>query len=261
MAIEYSYNLNLVALSFAVSVFGSFTALQLVTGVREYRQRESRVSLPWLVSSALALGGGAIWSMHFIGMLAYQTPIEIGYDPLTTFLSLVVAVVVVGIGIYIVSAGPLSIARSVMAGIFTGVGVASMHYAGMSAMVMPADMVFDAFLVGVSVVIAVVAATAALWLAFTLTGFVEKLGSAVIMGLAVCGMHYTGMAAMTMVPNDTVIETNSGMPPLVLGFFIFCAAMVLLFLFLIGAMRRLEQNFQIKAVPQNETVTELQSQS
>lgn len=256
MEVEYSYNLNLVALSFLISVLGSFTALQLVAGVRQDRERESRVSLPWVMSSALAMGGGAIWAMHFIGMLAYQTPIEIAYDPLITLLSLVVAVVVVGIGIYIVSAGSLSLARLVMAGIFTGFGVASMHYAGMSAMVMAADMVFDAELVSVSVVIAVVAAIAALWLAFTLTGIIEKLASAVVMGVAVCGMHYTGMAAMTMVPNDTIVETNSAMSPLVLGFLIFCATAVLLFLCLIVAMSRLNRHFQYETVPQNQAATE-----
>jgi NO-binding membrane sensor protein with MHYT domain len=244
MEMEASYNWFLVMLSFLVSVFGSFTGLQITNGIKS---SNAGVSIPWVIAAALSLGGGAIWTMHFIGMLAYQVPMDVGYTPGLTFLSLIIAVVSVGIGIYIATAGELSVVRLVGAGLFTGLAVASMHYIGMAAMVMPgADMVYDKVLVGVSLLIAVVAATVALWLAVNLKGTMVMLGSAIVMAIAVCGMHYTGMAAMSMKHNheteQQIIENS--MTPMTMGLFIFCASMLLLVICLIMSLNQLSNRMQ-----------------
>jgi len=243
MEMEASYNWFLVALSFLIAVFGSFTALQLTNGMKSSK---TGPSLVWIIAAAVSLGGGAIWTMHFIGMLAYQVPMDVGYDPVLTFLSLLIAVVAVGVGIFIAVSGQLSIVRLLGAGIFTGLGVASMHYLGMKAMVMNGSMHYDSTLVGVSIAIAIVAATAALWLAVNLKGTWLMLGSAVVMAVAVCGMHYTGMAAMYMHHDHTaeasIIENS--MSPMTMGLFIFCATMLLLVICLIMSLSQLSSRME-----------------
>ena len=236
--LETSHNWILVGLSFLVAVFGSYTSLQLMRGIRT---AANNAKLKWVIAAACSLGGGAIWTMHFIGMIAYETGMNVGYAPGLTFLSLAISVIVVGVGIYILSKKPDSIAILLIAGIFAGLGVASMHYSGMEAMVVAADITYDPTLFVASVVIAVVAATAALWLAFNLEGNMQMLAASVVMGIAVCGMHYTGMAAMKMTPNGKVLETGSMMNPLTLGLFIFCFSMLLLVLSLIVTLSQLQK--------------------
>lgn len=243
MEMEASYNWFLVILSFLISVFGAFTGLQITNGMKSSQQGASAT---WIIAAAVSLGGGAIWTMHFIGMLAYQVPMDVGYKPGLTFLSLLIAVVAVGIGLYIAVSGALSITRLLGAGMFTGLAVASMHYLGMAAMVMPGEMVYDKTLVGASIVIAIVAATVALWLAVNLKGTLLMLGSAVIMAVAVCGMHYTGMAAMGMVHDHTAeqIVIENSMTPMTMGLFIFCASMLLLVICLIMSLNQLTSRMQ-----------------
>ncbi len=236
--VDASYNWFLVALSFFVAVFGSYTALQLMRGLRT---ASASSQYWWMVAAAFALGGGAIWTMHFIGMIAYHTDVEVGYDIGLTFLSLLVAVGVVGIGIFILSKKPDSFLFLLVAGVITGLGVASMHYTGMGAMVVAADITYDTTLFSLSLVIAVVAATAALWLAFNLEGGLLIFGASVVMGIAVCGMHYTGMAAMIMTPNESKVVVDAGLEPLTLGLFIFCFSMLLLVMSLIVTMSQLQK--------------------
>lgn len=238
MEIEASYNWFLVGLSFFVAAFGSFTALQLMRGIRT---AEGAAKGFWLVMAAFALGGGAIWTMHFIGMIAYKVPMEVGYHLGMTFLSLLIAVVVVGIGIFILSRKQESILVLLVAGTITGLGVASMHYTGMEAMVMAADMSYDPLLFGISIGIAIVAATAALWLAFNLEGSLQMFAASIVMAIAVSGMHYTGMAAMVMTANGQEVAINSSMEPLTLGLFIFCFSMLLLLLSLIVTLSQLQK--------------------
>lgn len=246
MEMDANYNIFLVALSFFIAVFGSFTALQVTNGMKYSRSDPSPL---WISAAALSLGGGGIWTMHFIGMLAYQIPSDIGFDPFLTFLSLVVAVIAVGVGIAIAVSGKLSLMRLIGAGIFTGAGVASMHYLGMKAMVMHGSMHYDTLLVGISVAIAIVAATVALWLAVNLKGTLTMLGASVIMAIAVCGMHYTGMAAMIM-HHDHLVEPGiieGSVSPMTMALFIFCATMLLLVMCLIMSLsqlsRRMEEEF------------------
>ena len=238
MILETSHNLLLVALSFFVAVFGSYTSLQLMRGIRT---DDGKSKIGWIIGAAFALGGGAIWTMHFIGMIAYETSMEVGYDPLLTFASLLIAVVVVGLGIFMLSKNPKSVLVLLVAGVVTGLGVASMHYAGMEAMIMAADMSYEPTLFTISIVIAVVAATAALWLAFNLDDGWQMFLASIVMGIAVCGMHYTGMASMTMTMNHQEVAIESTIEPLTLGLFIFCFSMMLLVLSLIVTLSQLQK--------------------
>jgi NO-binding membrane sensor protein with MHYT domain len=150
----------------------------------------------WLALGAASIGCG-IWTMHFIAMIGFQVEeTRIGYDVGLTVLSLAVAIVVVGIGVFIVGYRGASKASLSVAGVITGLGVAAMHYLGMAAMRLNGSIHYDVFTVVLSVLIAIVAATAALWAAVSIRGFTASLGASLVMGVAVSGMHYTGMAAV-----------------------------------------------------------------
>ncbi len=137
--------------------------------------------------------------MHFMAMLGFTVPgARIRYDVPLTAASAVTAIVVVGIGLFIAGSGRRGGARIVLGGLFTGVGVAAMHYTGMFAMRVDGKVSYDPGLVAASVVIAVVAATVALWFTVTLSNRIVIFGAALVMGVAVCGMHYTGMASMSV---------------------------------------------------------------
>ena len=152
----------------------------------------------WLALGAASIGCG-IWTMHFIAMLGFQVEeTGIRYDTGLTLLSLAVSIVVVGIGVFIVGyrgAGKVTLG---VAGVVTGLGVAAMHYLGMAAVQVNGDVRYAPLTVALSVVIAIVAATAALWAAVTVRGFMTSLGASLVMGVAVSGMHYTAMAAVSV---------------------------------------------------------------
>jgi PAS domain S-box-containing protein len=205
-----SHLADLVALSFAVSVLGSFCALQCARAMVDAHGAARR---RWLIAASVAMGGGGIWSMHFIAMLACRLPVAVVYDvPLTT-LSLGVAVVFTAAGLALWSRVPRSWWRVAAAGTLMGSGVASMHYIGMAAMRLPARIEYDSGLVALSVLIAIAAATAALALAFVRQPRWRRAGSAVVMGIAVSGMHYTAMHAATFVPDPTAVVDAAGLTP------------------------------------------------
>lgn len=193
-----SYNWELVALSYLVSVLGALTALQLAIGIPLAQTLQQKLGA--VLAAALAMGGGAIWSMHFIAMLAYEMPMPVSYDTGLTLLSAIISVLSCAVGLALAGIGTFSAIKVTLAGLFMGLGVAGMHYTGMAAMLMPADISYDRNIVLLSVIIAVIASTAALWLAFHMRGLWQMLGSAVVMGVAVCGMHYTGMVAAQYQP-------------------------------------------------------------
>ncbi|GAA2960647.1 MHYT domain-containing protein [Streptomyces enissocaesilis] len=152
----------------------------------------------WLALGATAIGSG-VWTMHFIAMTGFtvqETPIT--YDASLTYASLGVAVVMVGIGVFIVGYQGATPMGLVTGGAVTGLGIASMHYLGMAGMRLRGRLEYDTLTVGLSVVIAVVAATAALWAAVSIRGLLPGLGAGLVMGLAVSVMHYTGMAALSV---------------------------------------------------------------
>ncbi|MER5200101.1 MHYT domain-containing protein [Streptomyces sp. NPDC002755] len=152
----------------------------------------------WLALGAASIGCG-IWTMHFIAMIGFQVEeTRIGYHVGLTVLSLAVAVVVVGVGVFIVGYRGAGRGSLSLAGAVTGVGVAAMHYLGMAALQLNGDIEYAPRTVALSVLIAVVAATAALWAAVTIRGFLTSLGASLVMGVAVSGMHYTAMAAVSV---------------------------------------------------------------
>jgi NO-binding membrane sensor protein with MHYT domain len=144
--------------------------------------------------------------MHFVGMLAFIMPIPMTYDIGLTTLSLVAAIFVTGVGFYVISRHSASPLRLVLSGIFMGLGIAAMHYTGMAAMRGHAELSYDRLFVALSLVIAIVASTAALWLAFRTTDLGQKLVAAVVMGLAISGMHYTAMRAAIFSAHGPVHE-------------------------------------------------------
>ncbi|MGA5901095.1 MHYT domain-containing protein [Streptomyces venetus] len=168
----------------------------------------------WLALGATCIGCG-IWTMHFIAMIGFHVQeTRVRYDVATTVLSLVVAVVVVGIGVFIVGYRGTGGSALAVAGGVTGLGVAAMHYLGMAAMRLNGDVAYEPVGVVLSVLIAIAAATAALWSAVTIRGFLTSLGASLVMGVAVSGMHYTGMAAVSVHVHDTTGGTWAGESPM-----------------------------------------------
>src|SRR5712675_1448969 len=198
MVVTGTYDPYLVALSILVAVFASYTALDLGGRVAAAQGLARRV---WLAAAAITMGGG-IWSMHFVAMLAFIMPTPMSYDNGLTTLSLVVAIFVTGGGFYVIGRHSGSPLRLVLGGIFMGLGIAAMHYIGMAAMRGHAELSYDRLFVALSLVIAIGASTAALWLAFRTRELEQKLVGAIVMGVAISGMHYTGMRAATFTAHE-----------------------------------------------------------
>jgi NO-binding membrane sensor protein with MHYT domain len=227
------YEPLLVALSYVISVLGSYTALQLAIAIPQARSWTT--VLGWVSGAAVALGGGAIWSMHFIGMNAADMGVPVAYDAKLTLASLAIGILASGIGLYVVGRGEGGAFKLLAGGTMTGLGVALMHYTGMAAMIMPAEITYDPLLFNASLVIAVVAATVALWLAFNLRGNLQRFGSAIVMGVAVCGMHYTGMYAVRMEHTGASVPAAAGiaLTPSGMAYSVFAIAAVVLTLLLL----------------------------
>jgi NO-binding membrane sensor protein with MHYT domain len=225
------YEPVLVGLSYVISVLGSYTALQLAIAIPQAKDRVT--ALGWVAGAAIALGGGGIWSMHFIAMNAADMGMPVAYDAVLTGASLAMAICASAMGLYVVGRGGGGVATLVIAGTLTGMGVALMHYTGMAAMIMQAKIAYDTTLFYASLAIAAVAATVALWLAFNLRGNLQRLGSALVMGVAVCGMHYTGMHAVRMSPAvEPVAASAISLPPATLAQSVFAVSVVVLLLLL-----------------------------
>ncbi|HKP22785.1 MAG TPA: MHYT domain-containing protein, partial [Dongiaceae bacterium] len=190
-ALHSHHDPGLVVLAIAVAILASFVALDLAGRVRETR---GRTQVGWWFAGAVALGGG-IWSMHFIAMLAFELGTSVTYDLAITALSLVIAIAMSGLGLFVVYRQRGSWPAVLGGGILAGIGIAAMHYTGMAAMRMDSRLSYEPVFVGLSVVIAIAAATAALWLTLRPQRLWQQLGSAIVMGAAISGMHFTGMMA------------------------------------------------------------------
>src|SRR5580704_6499149 len=200
-----SYNYALVALSVVIAMFASYAALDLASRVTAAGGWTRAL---WVLGGACAMGTG-IWSMHYIGMLAFILPIPVAYHWPTVLLSLFAAILASAIALYVVSRQKMGASQAVAGSVLMGAGIAGMHYIGMAAMRLPAVCQFNSSLVVLSVAFAVLISLAALWITFhfrdekTGIGW-KKLAGAVVMGAAIPVMHYTGMAAASF--------TLSGMP-------------------------------------------------
>lgn len=206
-----TYDLQLVALSLIVAIIASYTALELAGRIS---QKQGRSSWSWLAGGAVSMGSG-IWSMHFIGMLAFHLPIGVAYDVAATLVSMAIAIVVSAVALFVVRRPRMS-GKNIAAGaMLMGVGISAMHYTGMYAMLMSPPLRYDPRLFVASVLIAIVASLAALWIAYRLrhkafgVAFLAKLGSATLMGFAIAGMHYTGMAAARFAPDSICLAADS----------------------------------------------------
>ena len=198
--IHGTYNPYLVALSILVATFASYTALDLGGRVPPAQGPSNRI---WLAAAALIMGGG-IWSMHFVAMLAFVLPMPMSYDVGLTVLSLVLAILAASGSFFVISRPGVSRPRLVLSGIFMGIAIFGMHYTGMAAMRGPVELRYDPLWFALSVMIAIGAATAALWLAFRTTDPGQKLAAAIVLGIAISGMHYTGMRAAVFTAGATM---------------------------------------------------------
>jgi NO-binding membrane sensor protein with MHYT domain len=191
-----SYDLSMIILSWMVSGIGAFTALSAINRARQ--SATGRIDRFNVLLAGVALGGVGIWSMHFIGMLAWKVDLGVGYRLLETMVSLVAAVIVSALALGFVAAGPATLRRLLVAGPLAGIGVTVMHYLGMYSMRFNGYFDWDWNTVALSALIAVTAATAALWLAFNTHQLWHRALAAPVMATAVCTMHYTGMAAASV---------------------------------------------------------------
>ncbi|HYG89904.1 MAG TPA: MHYT domain-containing protein [Azospirillum sp.] len=185
------YDPTLVLLSVLLAVQGAYVSLALARNIAAETGLRRRLML---AASAFVLGTG-IWTMHFVGMLALTLPVPVDYDLLLTLVSALAAILAVGISVTLAVAGPAGTNRLLPASVAMGLGIATMHYLGMAAMRMHADLVHDPAIVALSLVIAVAASGLSLWLAFGHGRRAPLVVAAVAMALAISGMHYTAMWA------------------------------------------------------------------
>lgn len=195
MILHASYIPSFVIASVLIATWASYVALETVPRISVHRGLRRAI---WIGISAFCLGGG-IWSMHFVAMLAYDAPVAISYDPAVTGLSLVLPIVTAAIGFaYLQREADLRWGPSIAVGSLLGIAIVAMHYTGMEAMRMQGVMEFDFTIVLLSFAIAVSASIVALRMSFHHSGPAKRGIGAVLMGIAISGMHYTGMYAMTM---------------------------------------------------------------
>ncbi|HYZ21457.1 MAG TPA: MHYT domain-containing protein [Rhodopila sp.] len=235
MTLAGTYDRSLVALSVFIAMAASFTALDLASRVRASAGVARYV---WLATAALAMGGG-IWAMHFVAMLAFSMPgMEVAYDVTLTLLSLLIAVVVTGVGFLVVSRGQPTPTLLLASGLFMGLGIVAMHYTGMAAMEMAADLRYDPGWVAASVLIAIAAATAALWLSVGTTQAATRIAAAIVMGAAISGMHYAAMQGATFAVQSHVgmAHGRTSLTPVTLALAVAASTFLILFLALIAAM-------------------------
>jgi PAS domain S-box-containing protein len=213
-----SYDHRLVALSVLLAMLASYAAIDVTGRIASSRGGGRKV---WIASGAAVMGLG-IWSMHYIGMLAYALPVRVFYDWPTVLVSFVPAILASGVALWVATGREMGPLRFCLGGILMGIGIAAMHYIGMDAMRLPAMCRYSVALVILSVVLAIFISWTALWLTFrlrdeaTATGW-RKLSSAILMGAAIPFMHYTGMAAVDFMPTGSTGNLNHSVEISALG--------------------------------------------
>ena len=205
---QSDYDLQMVALSVAIAILASYLTLDLAGQVSN---TQGRNRIGWLVGGALSMGIG-IWSMHFVGMLAFHLPIAVSYNVPTVLLSMLPAIAASSLALWVVSQETMLLPQLLSGSVLMGLGIVAMHYSGMTAMRLAASVYYDWRIVALSIVVAIAVALVALWLAFRLrdhssrTESWQKIGSAVLMGVSVPSMHYTAMAAAQFKATDLPLE-------------------------------------------------------
>ncbi|WP_098741528.1 bifunctional diguanylate cyclase/phosphodiesterase [Paenibacillus sp. EZ-K15] len=229
------YNYYIVGLSIAIAILASYSALNITSKISD---ANGKSKFFWLIGGAMVMGSG-IWSMHFVGMLAMHMNMNVRYDVFLTIMSMLVSVVSSFIAFYITMPKNINWSKIAIGGFIMGSGIVTMHYMGMEAMVIHAEISYDPGIWVLSAIIALVASYAALLLFLRFRNHPKssflKWGSAVVMGFAVCGMHYTGMKAARF-------EAHAGMitqPPQSVDFLLLYGVTVTIFAILLvswGAM-------------------------
>ncbi len=215
-----SWDYRIVALSIIMAIIGSYIALYFAGRLRNTKGRERVL---W-TSMGASIMGLAIWSMHFSGMLAMKMDMPVSYDPFLSFLSMIAAIVGSGIAFLILQRSAIGKIQYIFGSIAMGLAISTMHYTGMVSMRMAAKIVYDPLLFAASILVAIVASVGALWMAFrpiigsTTSILVQKIGSAVAMGVAISGMHYTAMLAAHYI--HTGVATGQAVAPTVGRFYL-----------------------------------------
>jgi diguanylate cyclase (GGDEF)-like protein len=240
------YEPTTVILSLLIGCFASYVTLELA---KRMRSPDKALARFWWFGGALTMGTG-IWSMHFVGMFAFSLPIELGYRGLQTLLSWVAAVVVSAIALRAANLGQLSQPRLIVSALLMGTGICAMHYTGMAALDMAPGIVWNAWLVAASALIAVAASAVALLIFFWLRKvnsrhlWAYQLVAAGVMGVAITGMHYTGMAAAQF-PADSICRSADALAGRDLGVFVILGTLMLLSMTMITSI--LDARMQGKA--------------
>lgn len=237
-ALKGVYDTRLVLLSFLVAMVASYIALDLTGRLRDHNN-STKDSWLWLLGGSVAMGSG-IWSMHFIGMLSFTIPgLALNYDLFWTVLSLIVAILASFFALYLLKQSIINMAHLIGGGIILGLAIASMHYTGMTAMLISLNISYLPGLFLISILVAMLASEAAIWFALKSNAVILKLRgriktlSAITMGGAICGMHYTGMAASIFKPlcdanGVPLLSEADALNPAVLSIIIAAVTLVLL---------------------------------
>lgn len=248
-----SYDPAFVGFSILIAMLASYAALDLTGRVTS---SASLARLGWLVGGATVMGIG-IWSMHFIGMLAFHLPIAIAYDVPLMLLSVIVAIAASLLALWVVSRSRLCVRTLILAGLMMGAAISGMHYIGMASMRLDATLSYRDPIVVVSVLIAIAASLVALWLAFrlrsdvTARGAALKVLSAAVMGVAIAGMHYTAMSGASFGPHPHMpMSQNNIIASGGLGAAVTAGAVLMILLALIGAV--IDRNIKSRIAFTNE---------
>ena len=229
-------------LSFVVAVFAAWTALDLFQQVRSH---QGGARLAWLATAAAAMGGG-IWSMHFIAMLGFDPGSPVRYDLALTVVSFLLATAGSSLA-FLIAAGRADTRRMILAGLVMGAGICAMHYVGMAALRTSAALSYAPGLVAVSAAVALLASIAALFAVNQDRSRLWRLTAALVLGLAVAGMHHVAMAALTVTPVQIAVPLDApGAPPLMLAAAV--AGVTVLILFLALAVAMVDQRDKLIAI-------------
>ncbi|HWL28498.1 MAG TPA: MHYT domain-containing protein, partial [Burkholderiaceae bacterium] len=232
-----SYDNQLVLVSFLVAVMAAYTALDLAGRIHTAAEGAAKW---WSLGGAVAMGFG-IWSMHFIGMLAFQLPIEVGYDLHITLASLLIGILASAFALWKMAMSTFTTRHLASSALIMGFGIIAMHYTGMAALRMDPGIRYDYVLVLLSVVIAVLVSGVALKIAHSLLGlrsriFLKRGLAAMLMGAAIVGMHYTGMSAANFPANSICLSLGDGLAPRWMAVMVFIVTLSVLAITLVTSV-------------------------
>jgi NO-binding membrane sensor protein with MHYT domain len=225
---EVNYNFFLVFLSYIIAVFGSYTSLVFA---RESLNVTPKERFAWIAWASIIMGSVGVWSMHFVGMMAFDMGMPVNYDIGLTIISMILVILGCAIGFGVVGLGSRNLLVMFLAAVFMGGGIAAMHYMGMAAMNMTANVEWNYTFVVLSLLVALFASVAALWMAFNLHTNIQMALASLVAGLAVCGVHYVGMFAYNFTTMSHVHNENplaSALSPTVVGSGLFVLSLVVL---------------------------------